>query len=207
MKECNKCGKIKELTDFGNQPRNKGGKKHQCKSCESDYAKERYLENRDQYLKQQKEYQYNNKEKVRESKKRYRDKNKEKLSEYNSNYAKNNRDKINEYYRNKRKNDIQFYISDKVRARIKLSMFHKSNSARELLGCDFDFYLKYLENLFVDGMSWENRSEWHIDHIKPIASFDLTDDEQIFEAFHYTNTQPLWAKDNLSKGSRLIHIV
>ena len=53
-------------------------------------------------------------------------------------------------------------------------------------------------------MTWDNHGEWHIDHIKPCASFDLTDADQQRECFNYTNLQPLWAKDNLSKGAKIL---
>jgi hypothetical protein len=57
------------------------------------------------------------------------------------------------------------------------------------------------ENQFQEWMSWDNHGEWHIDHIRPCASFDLTDPKQLKECFHYTNLQPLSARDNLSKNS------
>ena len=64
----------------------------------------------------------------------------------------------------------------------------------------------HLENQFVDGMNWNNygKNGWHIDHIKPCASFDLTDPKQQKICFHYTNLQPLWAIDNLIKHSKLL---
>lgn len=61
----------------------------------------------------------------------------------------------------------------------------------------------HLEAQFQAGMSWDNYGEWHIDHIKPLASFDLEDTDQLKLACHYTNLQPLWAKDNLSKGAKM----
>ena len=71
-----------------------------------------------------------------------------------------------------------------------------------LLGCTYQELLKHLESQFQDGMSWDNYGEWHIDHIRPCASFDLLDPEQQAQCFHYTNLQPLWAEDNLRKGAR-----
>jgi hypothetical protein len=81
----------------------------------------------------------------------------------------------------------------------------KSKSTLELLGCNLDQLKQYIETLFKPGMTWGNHSKfgWHLDHIIPCSSFDLTDVEQQKKCFHYTNLQPLWAKDNIKKGSKL----
>jgi len=85
-----------------------------------------------------------------------------------------------------------------------LSGTNKVASTEELLGCSFDVFVEHLQSQFKDGMSWDNRGRagWHIDHIRPCASFDLSDPDQQRQCFHYTNMQPLWAADNLSKGSK-----
>ena len=72
----------------------------------------------------------------------------------------------------------------------------------EILGCTFDHAKKHIEAKFKEGMHWLNHGSWHIDHITPIAWFDLSDRQQLLAAAHYTNLQPLWAKENLSKGAR-----
>lgn len=78
--------------------------------------------------------------------------------------------------------------------------FH-SKFAVDQLGCSLSFLKKHIEDQFVEGMSWENHGKWHLDHKRPIASFlsQGTSDE-LKECFHYTNLQPLWASDNISKG-------
>ena len=76
----------------------------------------------------------------------------------------------------------------------------KSARTMELIGCSVDYLMAYLEVQFTDGMTWDNHGEWHIDHIRPCASFDLTDPAQQRECFHYSNLQPLWAADNLAKS-------
>ena len=76
----------------------------------------------------------------------------------------------------------------------------KTKATFELLEeCSTDELNKHLESLFQQGMSWDNYGEWHIDHIRPCASFDLTDFEQQKQCFHYSNLQPLWAADNFAK--------
>jgi hypothetical protein len=73
----------------------------------------------------------------------------------------------------------------------------------DLLGMPIAEFLGYLERQFLPGMSWANFDEWEIDHIKPIASFDLSDARQRAECFHFTNFQPLWAGDNRAKSYRI----
>ena len=83
---------------------------------------------------------------------------------------------------------------------------NKNNTTNELLGCSISFLKTYMSEKFKDGMTWDNHGEWHIDHIKPCASFHLLDDEEQKKCFHYTNLQPLWASENLSKGCRYIDV-
>ena len=76
----------------------------------------------------------------------------------------------------------------------------KSASITELIGCTIEECRQHLENQFEDGMTWDNHGEWHIDHRRPCSSFDLVNEEEQRMCFHYTNLQPLWATDNLSKS-------
>lgn len=92
----------------------------------------------------------------------------------------------------------------RTRSAIRDNRATKSATTLELLGSSVAYARKHLESQFVDGMSWDNHGEWHIDHIRPCASFDLTDPDQQKECFNYKNLQPLWAEDNLSKSDRWI---
>lgn len=78
----------------------------------------------------------------------------------------------------------------------------KTGSAVSDLGCSVSDFKQYLESKFQLGMNWENYGTfgWHIDHIKPLSSFDLTNRLQFLEACHFTNLQPLWASENRQKG-------
>jgi hypothetical protein len=78
----------------------------------------------------------------------------------------------------------------------------KTDRSIKLLGAPLSVVCAHIEDQFQPGMSWENHGQWHYDHIRPCASFDLTDPEQQKQCFHYTNLQPLWAKDNLSKSDK-----
>jgi len=166
-----------------------------------------YNDNKDEILKRQRVYRQNNKDKVNGQGKTYREANKDKIKKRGKAYYEANKDKLNEHRRNRAKNDVQFKLTINLRTRLRHAIRgnFKSGSAVEDLGCSIDELKSYLESKFLPGMSWDNWSKdgWHIDHIKPLASFDLTDHKQLLEACHYTNLQPLWANDNLSKSDKI----
>lgn len=115
----------------------------------------------------------------------------------------------NEYARIRAKNNLQIRLSNNLRSdlgkRIRLSLGSKTNKTVELLGLLIPEFKMYIERLFLPEMTWANwgKTGWHLDHIKPLNSFDLTLISQQKQAFHYTNYQPLWATDNLTKGVKL----
>lgn len=91
-------------------------------------------------------------------------------------------------------------IADRLRERIRQAIGAKAKGHYSL-GCTTAELKRHIERQFLKGMSWENRQDWHVDHIRPLASFDLTDPEQLRAACHFTNLRPLWARDNLRKGA------
>jgi len=97
---------------------------------------------------------------------------------------------------------IMCYQRGYIKKILKQREVRKSNKTRKLLGCTNSELKEYLEQQFVDGMTWENHGPygWHVDHIQPLNVFDLSDPEQQRIAFHYTNLRPLWWKDNLSRN-------
>jgi hypothetical protein len=106
-------------------------------------------------------------------------------------------------YRKRKQNDYNFKILHNLRSRIyhALKSDQKSGKSIDLLGCTIQELKIHLEKQFTEGMNWQNNTlkGWHIDHIKPCASFDLSKPENQKECFHYTNLRPLWAKDNLTR--------
>jgi hypothetical protein len=122
-----------------------------------------------------------------------------------------NRPKKTAYVLNRLKKDPNFKILTMLRKRICNVLKSKKNKkcfkSVELLGCSIEHCKKHLESKFKEGMKWENHGKkgWHIDHIIPCVSFDLTDPEQQKKCFHYTNLQPLWWQENLAKGSKILN--
>jgi hypothetical protein len=117
------------------------------------------------------------------------------------------RDYNRKWARNQRLTNIQYKVAQNLRRRIrevvKANSCFKASKTMELVGCNLFSLLNYLQTKFLPGMTWENYGEWHIDHIKPCSSFDLTNLKEQFECFHYSNLQPLWAKDNLMKQDKV----
>ena len=120
-----------------------------------------------------------------------------------------NREKSRSYMRNYEARrsavDIQFRLIRSCRRRLALSLKGnvKASSTYALIGCTPLQLKAHLEGQFRPGMSWDNwgRWGWHIDHKRPISSFDLADPEQQAAACHFSNLQPLWWQENLSKGA------
>jgi len=115
-----------------------------------------------------------------------------------------NREQRTSYQREKRQTDPRYLVRNRINSRLHALVnaigSTKAAEFNEIVGCSGAFLANWLAQSFTAGMSWENHGEWHIDHIRPCASFDLTDPEQQKQCFHYTNLQPLWAKDNLAKS-------
>lgn len=133
--------------------------------------------------------------------------------EANRKWAAENKEHLRQYAKKKRaklKDCPQAKIMASARARIgrHLRGKGKSQATADLLGAPIEYVRKHIEGQFRDGMSWANygrgwagAKQWHLDHIQPLASFDLTDPKQLAVACHYTNLQPLWAVENLKKGA------
>ena len=91
---------------------------------------------------------------------------------------------------------IRGTISCRLTGVLKNIFAKKSSSILNYLGCSFKEFVIHLESQFKSGMSWENYGKWHVDHIKPCNTYDLTIAEEQYKCFHYTNLRPLWAIEN-----------
>ncbi len=104
----------------------------------------------------------------------------------------------------KRMDKINDRLSHLLRTRLNHAIKgnYRNGSAIRDMGCRIEELKQYLQSKFKEGMTWENRGlwGWHIDHIKPISSFNLSNREELLKAVHYTNLQPLWRQENLRKN-------
>jgi len=184
--------------------------KQRNKERVATYAKKYYEKNKEKSSTYAKERRSVDREKSSTYAKKYYEKHLLQKKEY----KKANKEKIAQNSRLKYKTDIQYKIRVVIRTRLKQTLktyikygkYVKISSAIKELGCTVEELKLHLESRFQEGMTWDNHGlhGWHIDHIKPLASFDLTDIEQFKQACHYSNLQPLWATDNLSKGAKII---
>lgn len=182
-----------------------------------------YLANKDARIAYNKSYAEKNKDAINEQRKNYRIRNAEARKEAthrwylaNSEYAKAkakeyreiNRDKLTQWSKEYRKFkmgvDPVYKAAIRIRSLINVKLYcngyTKKSRTYEILGCSFPEFTTYIENKFQNGMSWSNHGEWHLDHIVPIASAET--EEDVIRLNHHSNFQPLWASDNLRKGSK-----
>jgi hypothetical protein len=207
MKTCRVCEEHKDESEF------QAGRT-MCKLCRLEQKRQWRKNNLEHNAKWMREYREKNKEQLLEWRNKHSEANRGRLSEYQKKWREQNAEYFKEYtrnyYTNRYKTDIQYKIRVVMRAELgrALCKFKKDeldvSSKLELIGCDLEYFKEWIEDQFDEGMSWENHGEWHLDHIKPLASFDLTDPEQIEEACIFFNFQPLWAEDNLKNSDRVL---
>ena len=207
---------IKSISDFSKNKIRKDELQNWCNICLKIYRdknkekitkqkKKHYKENKDQISKQNKKKYQENKEIILErNRKRYQKIKVERIKQVTI-YRIAHKENRNKQHNKRYHSDDLYKIIHNLRRRIHMVLKNNSKSKRtlELLGCTVEEVKQHLQSQFKSGMSWDNYGVhgWHIDHKKPCAKFDLSDPKQQELCFHYTNLQPLWAIDNLKKGS------
>jgi len=193
MKICSKCQEIKQLDKFYVSKSCKDGLTKLCKSCT--------ISNNKIYKKT-----YNKNKKYN---KEYSILWKEKNPTYFKTYYENNKDKINEYQKIKKTKNTIYKLSANIRSRISqiISGYSKSISTLNILGINnFNEFKLYIENQFVDGMTWDNYgwgpNKWVIDHRIPISS--AKNKQELYDLNHHTNLQPMWWYANIIKGDKIL---
>lgn len=201
-KICSKCEQEKEVCEFYKNNRNPNLYRTHCKKCMNDNSQQYKKYNKEKVDKKNNEYQLKN-----------RELNKFKCCEYKLNNPEHFKNWVNKN-KEHRKLYIENYnlkpinrFKNSIRSRVNEIMNKKYNNPKtiDLLGCDYEFLISYIENKFNDGMSWNNYGYygWHIDHIIPLSSAKTED--EVCKLYHYTNLQPLWCKENLRKSNKILN--
>jgi len=197
-KVCSICGETKPINSFyhRNKKRNDvysySAECHKCK-----YKRDKPYKQSDAYINRQKELRLEHLDEIHKT-----------VNERN----KRNREKLTAHKKQRERENPCIKIASTLRSRIWDVLIRRKRCTKkwfgfwDVVGCSPDELRRHLESQFRDGMSWANHSRngWHIDHIIPCASFDLTDPEQQKQCFHYTNLQPLWWYENISKGAKIV---
>jgi hypothetical protein len=228
IKKCNKCCENKEIIHFHKKTKTSDGYNTICIQCvkvkqkeywertkeeKKEKFKEYYQENKQMFI----DYHSENKEKILENQKKYREGNKEKVKKIKQDYVKNNTTKIYEYRK-------KYYLENKEKILAKNREWNKKNAhivawrsvlksqlrrmgntkegkTIDILGYSALDLKQHIESLFIEGMTWDNHGEWHIDHKIPVTKFDKETPPNVVNAL--SNLQPLWANENRSKYNKI----
>ena len=208
---CSTCGEEKPLTKEHFAWRtDRNSFRKQCKECRNRRNRKNRAENREKYNKMCRDYYHKKKEENpnyrSEGRKKYYENNKEWLNKLNQEWYKENKERHQKLvldWKNKKYKEDPFYkMMDRMRTRVKNGITNKWDYTLKILGCEnWETFINHIEKQFTDGMTWDNQGEWHYDHYYPVSLIQTEEDLYIFN--HYTNFQPLWAKDNLSKKDKV----
>lgn len=230
MKICTICNLEKTLDSFSKKSLSSDGLSCWCRECKKKKDRDGYLKNRNKKLKNSNSYYQFNRERILQEKnkdkislynktykkekteeikiynKNYRESHRDTISEQRKKYRLENHDKIREYTRNRLKTDPLFKLSKKLRNRIRDFLKDRPGwdiqKTEQYLGCSLEELKLHLQSKFSIDMTWENHGKiWHIDHVIPMAHAKT--EEQLYQLCHWTNLQPLYAKDNLIKNKLL----
>jgi membrane-associated HD superfamily phosphohydrolase len=159
-----------------------------------------------------KKYREKNKERLSNNHKEWYEENKDKWNEYIKEYREKNKDKIREIKRNYEKtrkaNDPIYKLINNFRTAIyqvlKENQVQKNGHYFDILKYSPENLIEHLENKFKDNMTWGNYGKWHVDHIKPISAFQITEigDDEFMTCWSLKNLQPLWGDENIRKSNK-----
>lgn len=206
-KQCNRCEQVFPATT-DHFHKNGDRLKSLCKLCVKAYHKnhhEQKYKGNPEYRASRREYEQANKSSINESRRANYHANIESKRAYHRQHRIENPEWYKEYFTEYYKDPVKRLRKTMSRAMWGcLAGREKSSSTFDYIGCTIEELWDHLESQFTEGMTRDNYGEWHVDHIKPIASFDFDSDleSELHKAWHYSNLQPLWAKDNLSKGKK-----
>ena len=207
---CKTCGIHKNITEFPIGKRYKGGYLPHCRSCKNEDGKKRATIKRtinpEKLREATRQWRKKNPEKSRISDKYSKERRKEKIRVEQQKWRMVNNGKINQNNKKRRKNPkvkLNTNLSNSIRATLRGNK--KGWSWEDLVGYTCEQLREHLEKQFIDGMSWDNYGEWHIDHRTPIAAFNFETpfDLDFRQCWALRNLRPLWAADNMRKKDKL----
>lgn len=213
MRTCVKC-RVALTTENANlhkTGRHAGQFVSYCRRCGAVKNKEYHALHKEEQNAKCRDYRARNREKAKARDLAYYARRKEDIKvRSRAYYARNRGVRIaytTAYSQNLRKTDPAYRLMHNLRNQTRHGMARaggtKSHRTIEYIGCSFKELRSHLEKQFRPGMIWENYGPvWHVDHIRPCASFDLSDPEQQRACFHFSNLQPLFAEENLKKGAK-----
>jgi len=188
-----------------------------CPSCKEFLPKEKFSKHRNRHdglqsnckcCLKKKQYSWLKTSEGATKREKWVEENHKMLLDYGKSYRKNNRETISAKEKERKNADPNFKAIKQMRSIVHASLKRglegniKHSSTNEMIGCTPVEFIKHIESLFQPGMSWDNRAEWEIDHIKPVGLFDMADPSDQKACNHFTNLQPLWIKDHKEKTIR-----
>lgn len=213
-KVCCKCKNEVLLSQFGKLKSSKDGLRYDCNHCRKLYReamkehiknknKAYYNANKQAILEKNREYRDDNKDKIYVQRKEYREKNQEHIKNKSKEYLPIRKEKI----KIKRKVDKGFQLTELLRTRMHKALKTNCNSGtvKKYMNCDTETLKAWLEFQFDDTMNWNNLGAyWEVDHILPIAQFELDKEDDRTICFNWTNLQPLAKNENKWKSDKIL---
>ena len=201
-KVCNICGENKPIGEFYIHKSSKDGRRNDCKVCNSEKRKKYNGRYKDRVS----NWYLNNKELTVQRSKEWKENNYERTCLLNRKSDKKRRSVITKKNKERYHSDSLFRLRNSIphliRGSFKKKGYSKKSLTSEILGIDYEGFYKHIENQFTNGMTWDNRGLWELDHKIPV-SLGKTE-EEIIKLNHYTNFQPLWKKDNIIKSDKVL---
>jgi hypothetical protein len=202
-KICSKCGNEKPVEEFYKKKDSKDGYRSDCIVC----VKEQKKKYNGRYGDRKRKWYDENKELTIQRSKEWRESNIEKNRKLNRESDKRRRPLISKYRRERYQLDNLFRLRDGISSLIGNSFrkkgYSKKSKTNQILGVDYKGFMKHIESQFMEGMTWDNRGLWELDHKIPV-SLGKTE-EEIIKLNHYSNFQPLWREENRKKSNKILY--
>ena len=204
-KKCKDCSIEKSLESFWNTKSGHLKKSCRCIVCDKEKNKRSYLRHKEKRKQEARDYYNANTKSCLKRSKEWALRNKEYLSAYNKKWLSDNPNYYGKKYRSEPLEAIRRRAKSRIHGAFRRHGLSKKSTTLDMIGCSWEEFCRHIERQFLKGMSWDNRSKWHIDHIVPLSSAKT--ETEVISLCHHTNMQPLWAKDNQSKSGKITHML